>query len=40
MRRETHAVRDCLHRSGTWLDTVAYALLADERTALSGAPDR
>lgn len=31
MRRETHAVRESLHRSGQWLDTVTYALLADER---------
>jgi len=30
MRRETHTVRESLHRSGHWLDTVAYALLADE----------
>ncbi len=30
MRRETHAVRESLHRSGQWLDTVGYALLADE----------
>jgi RimJ/RimL family protein N-acetyltransferase len=30
MRRESHAVRDSLHRSGQWLDSVAYALLADE----------
>jgi RimJ/RimL family protein N-acetyltransferase len=30
MRREVHAVRESLHRSGRWLDTVAYALLADE----------
>jgi RimJ/RimL family protein N-acetyltransferase len=30
MRRETHAVRDSLHRSGRWLDSVVYALLADE----------
>ena len=30
MRRETHAVRDSLHRSGRWLDTVAYAMLDDE----------
>jgi len=30
MRRETHAVRESLHRPGHWLDTVAYALLADE----------
>jgi len=25
MRREVHAVRESLHRSGRWLDTVAYA---------------
>lgn len=31
MRRETHAVAESLHRSGAWLDTVGYALLADER---------
>jgi RimJ/RimL family protein N-acetyltransferase len=30
MRREAHAVRESLHRSGKWLDTVAYALLYDE----------
>ena len=30
MRREVHAVRESLHRSGRWLDTVGYALLADE----------
>jgi RimJ/RimL family protein N-acetyltransferase len=30
MRREGHAVRESLHRSGRWLDTVTYALLADE----------
>jgi len=30
MRRELHAVRDSLHRSGRWLDTVAYAMLDDE----------
>ncbi|HMM94994.1 GNAT family protein [Phycicoccus sp.] len=30
MRRETHAVRDSLHRSGSWLDTVGYAVLRDE----------
>jgi RimJ/RimL family protein N-acetyltransferase len=30
MRRETHAVRESLHRSGRWLDTVAYALVDDE----------
>jgi RimJ/RimL family protein N-acetyltransferase len=32
MRRETHALRVSLHRSGHWLDTVAYALRADEWT--------
>lgn len=30
MRREVHAVRESLHRSGRWLDTVGYAVLADE----------
>jgi RimJ/RimL family protein N-acetyltransferase len=30
MRRELHAVRESLHRSGRWLDTVGYAMLADE----------
>ena len=33
MRRELHAVRESLHRSGKWLDTVAYALLYDEWSA-------
>jgi RimJ/RimL family protein N-acetyltransferase len=30
MRRETHSVRDGLHRSKGWLDGYSYALLADE----------
>lgn len=30
MRREQHAVRESLHRSGAWLDGLGYALLADE----------
>ena len=30
MRRESHDVRGSLHRSGEWLDGLAYALLADE----------
>jgi RimJ/RimL family protein N-acetyltransferase len=30
MRRETHTVRESLHRSGEWLDGLAYAMLADE----------
>lgn len=30
MRRETHTVRESLHRSGTWLDGLSYALLAEE----------
>lgn len=34
MRRETHAVRDSLHRSGRWLDGFAYALLAEEWRAV------
>jgi RimJ/RimL family protein N-acetyltransferase len=33
MRRETHAVRESLHRSGQWLNTLAYAVLADEWVA-------
>lgn len=31
MRREAHQVRESLHRTGRWLDTVTYALLADEQ---------
>jgi RimJ/RimL family protein N-acetyltransferase len=30
MRRELYTVRDSLHRSGEWLDSLGYALLADE----------
>ena len=30
MRREMYTVRDSLHRSGVWMDGMAYALLADE----------
>lgn len=30
MRRESHTVRDSLHRSGTWLDGYSYAVLAEE----------
>ena len=30
MRREEHALRDSLHRSGEWLDGMTYALLAEE----------
>ena len=30
MRRETHSVRESLHRSGEWLDGFAYAILAEE----------
>ena len=30
MRREQHAVADALHRSGEWMDSLGYALLADE----------
>jgi RimJ/RimL family protein N-acetyltransferase len=29
-RRELHAVRDSLYRSGRWLDSVGYAILADD----------
>jgi RimJ/RimL family protein N-acetyltransferase len=31
MRRAIHAVADSLHRSGKWLDSYGYALVADER---------
>jgi RimJ/RimL family protein N-acetyltransferase len=37
MRREAHAVRDSLHRSGKWLDGYTYALLADEWLSAVGA---
>lgn len=30
MRREAHSVAESLHRSGQWLDSMVYALLADE----------
>lgn len=30
MRREAHTHRDALHHSGQWLDSLSYALLADE----------
>ena len=30
MRREAYTIQDSLHRSGEWLDGMAYALLADE----------
>lgn len=30
MRRELHAVRESLHRSGRWLDTVGYAMTEEE----------
>jgi RimJ/RimL family protein N-acetyltransferase len=33
MRREQHAVREALHRSGAWLDEYGYALLMDEWAA-------
>jgi len=33
MRRELYAVRESLHRSGEWLDTMGYGLLAEEWTA-------
>ena len=39
MRRETHAVRESLHRSGTWEDAVAYALLHDEWREGPGTAD-
>jgi RimJ/RimL family protein N-acetyltransferase len=33
MRRESHTVRDGLHRSGQWLDGFTYAVLAEEWAA-------
>ena len=33
MRRESHTVRDSLHRERGWLDGYTYALLADEWSA-------
>jgi RimJ/RimL family protein N-acetyltransferase len=39
MRREQHAVRDALHRSGEWMDGYGYALLADEWHARERASD-
>ena len=33
MRRELHAVRESLHRSGEWLDVFGYALLSEERNS-------
>ena len=30
MRRESHTVRDCLHRDGQWHDGYGYAMLAEE----------
>jgi RimJ/RimL family protein N-acetyltransferase len=36
MRREVHAVRESLHRSGRWLDTVGYAILEEEWAARYG----
>lgn len=37
MRRETHAVRESLHRSGEWLDSFSYAILAEEYRDRSAA---
>ena len=39
MRRELHAVADALHRSGRWLDTYGYALLAEEWAAVGAPPE-
>jgi RimJ/RimL family protein N-acetyltransferase len=33
MRRESHTVKDSLHRTRGWLDGLSYAILADERAA-------
>ena len=39
MRRETHNVRDSLHRSGDWLDGMVHALLAEEHQAAAPRGD-
>src|SRR3546814_79262 len=36
MRRETHTIRQALHRPGEWLDGLGYAILADEWQAAAG----
>ena len=36
MRRETHTLRESLHRTEGWLDGLEYALLADEWRARVG----
>jgi RimJ/RimL family protein N-acetyltransferase len=38
MRREAHAVRDSLHRSGAWLDTGEYAILVDGWSGAAQGP--
>ena len=40
MRREAHAVGESLHRSSEWLDTVGYAVSADEWDGLTSPTDR
>ena len=40
MRRELHAVRESLHRSGRWMDTVGYAILDEEWTPRAPAATR
>ena len=37
MRRETCAVKESLHRSGEWLDTMGYGLLAEERISAAAS---
>jgi len=38
MRREAYCVRESLHRSGQWMDGIAYAVLADEWSARPAGP--
>lgn len=40
MRREAHTLQDALHRSGRWLDSFTYAVLADEWTTTSRDVDQ
>jgi RimJ/RimL family protein N-acetyltransferase len=37
MRREIHALQDSLHRSGRWLDSYGYAMLAEEWSSQVGS---
>ena len=36
MRLESHTIRDSLHRSGEWMDSMVFGLLAEERPTSGG----